>query len=156
MSEDHDSEPTVWALTVQEQPIGPPLAEAFIEVGRRWHGELLTHALESGFLLAAGEAPQSTAMVVMRGPLVERLLFVGGRQSWEPVPKPAASPEWRTAARERGEVLVVVVPPGTCLVDEDDPDDEDPQNEATGLVRSIGEACDDGVVLHGTAALALV
>ncbi|MFD0526622.1 hypothetical protein ACFQ1I_04120 [Kitasatospora arboriphila] len=155
MSEDidSDSEPTVWALTVQEQEIGPPVAEAFIEVGRRWHAELLTHALESGFLLAAGDAPQSTAVVVMNGPLVDRLLFVGGRQSWEPVPKPAASPEWRTAARERGEVLVVVVPPGTCLTGGAD---GDPQDEADGLTRGLAAAGGEGVVLHGTAALALI
>ncbi|MFD9124051.1 hypothetical protein [Kitasatospora sp. NPDC059571] len=153
MSEERDSEPTVWALAVQEQETGPPLAEAFIAVGRRWHAELLTHALESGFLLAAGEAPQSTAMVVMNGALVDRLLFVGGRESWEPVPKPAASPEWRTAARERGEVLVVVVPPGTSLVDDRD---GHPRDEADAFGRSATEARDEGVVLHGTAALALI
>ncbi|WP_431683223.1 hypothetical protein [Kitasatospora sp. KL5] len=153
MSEAFDSESAVWALTVQEQPPGPPVAEAFIEVGPRWHGELLEHALESGFLLAVGEAPQSTAVLEMRGALVERLVLVGGRQVWEPVPRPAASPEWRTAARERGEVLVVVLPPGTCV---GEGAERDPQEQADGLTDSVAAACDEGVVLHGTAGLALL
>ncbi|MEV6206197.1 hypothetical protein [Kitasatospora sp. NPDC051914] len=153
MSEDFDPESAVWALTVQEQPPGPPVAEAFIEVGPRWHRELLDHALESGFLPAAGEAPQSTAVLEMRGAPVERLVLVGGRQVWEPVPGPAASPEWRTAARERGEVLVVVVPPGRCAAEGPECD---PQEQADGLADSVAAACDDGVVLHGTAGLALL
>jgi hypothetical protein len=78
---------------------------------------------------------------------------VGGRQSWEPVPEPAASPEWRTAAREQGEVLVVVVPPGTRLTGASG---SDPQKEAAALTCNVAEVCDDGVVLHGTATLALL
>lgn len=142
----------VWALAVRETADGPPFAEVIVEVGPALHGELVENLVDSGFTLAAGEPPDTTAVVEVRGPLLARLVLVGGRQVWEPASPVEASAGWVSAAEDRGRVIVLVVPPGTwppglmSLA---------PQGRIELFTRSLEEARAAGRVLHGTAAVDL-
>ncbi|MFF1909522.1 hypothetical protein [Kitasatospora sp. NPDC058218] len=144
--------PMVWALAVRETADGPPFAEVIVEVGPALHGELVENLVDSGFTLAAGEPPDTTAVVEVRGPLLARLVLVGGRQVWEPASPVEASAGWVSAAEDRGRVIVLVVPPGTwppglmSLA---------PQGRIELFTRSLEEARAAGRVLHGTAAVDL-
>ncbi|WP_395297955.1 hypothetical protein ACF9IK_34240 [Kitasatospora hibisci] len=142
--------PMVWALAVREATDGLPFAEVIVEVGPRLHGELLENVVDSGFLLAAGDPPETTAVVEVRGPLLARLVLVGGRQIWEPASPVVASPGWLAAAGERQAVAVIVVPPGTWppgLMS------LPPQERIDAFTRSLEEAREDGQALHGAARL---
>ncbi|MFD9124808.1 hypothetical protein [Kitasatospora sp. NPDC059571] len=151
MSGPRDAEFTVWALTVDEDSPGAPVAEVYVEVGRRWHGDLLADAIDSGFHLAVGEPPDSTGLLLTSGAEIERLL-VGGRRSWEPLPHPLASPQWWAAARSAGHVLVTLVPPGTW---QGGPVATGADEEPGEHPRGVATACGTAVVLHGTARLAV-
>ncbi|PBC70550.1 hypothetical protein BX265_5093 [Streptomyces sp. TLI_235] len=140
----------VWALAVREGPEGRSAAEAIVEVGEDWYGELVQDALDSGFMLAAGNPPTTTGVVEVREGWFERLVLVGGRGVWEPHPPVAASPVWTSAAAEPTGVLVLVVPPGTWppgLMG------LDPLEQAEAFGRSLEAARLQGLVLHGTAAV---
>lgn len=100
----------VWALAVHEATQGPPFAEVILEVGAGLHGELMDAAVDSGFVLAAGEAPDTSGVVEVGGGLVERLVLVGGRLLWEPDTRVEASPGWLAAAQSRGAAVVILVP----------------------------------------------
>ncbi|MGW6917619.1 hypothetical protein ACWGB8_27875 [Kitasatospora sp. NPDC054939] len=140
--------PMVWALAVRETAEGVPLAEVIVEVGPVLHGELVEHAVDSGFVLAAGEPPETTAVVEVAGDRLMRLVLVGGRQVWEPATRVPASPGWLAAAGMRGAVAVIVVAPGTWP-----PDlmELEPAEQAAAFNRSLEEARTAGLVLHGTA-----
>ncbi|MFI6849516.1 hypothetical protein ACIBJD_33725 [Kitasatospora sp. NPDC050467] len=94
--------PMVWALAVRESAAGAPFAEVIVEVGPRLHGDLIENVVGSGFVLAAGEPPDTTAAVEMRGDRLARLVLVGGRQVWEPASPVVASAGWLSAAEARG------------------------------------------------------
>ncbi|MEV0531893.1 hypothetical protein [Kitasatospora sp. NPDC050463] len=144
--------PMVWALAVRETADGPPLAEVIVEVGPALHGELVENLVDSGFTLAAGEPPDTTGVVEVRGPLLARLVLVGGRQVWEPASPVMASAGWVSAAENRGSAIVLVVPPGTwppglmSLA---------PQERIELFTRGLEEARAAGRVLHGAAAVDL-
>ncbi|MER7708078.1 hypothetical protein ABTX81_34970 [Kitasatospora sp. NPDC097605] len=143
--------PMVWALAVRATAAGPPFAELIVEIGPRLYGEFVESAVDSGFVLAAGEPPATTAVVGLRGDVLSRLVLVGGRQLWEPASEVRASPGWVAAAAGRALVVVLVVPPGTWP-----PDlmELDPAQGADVLGRSLEAARTSGAVLHGTAAFA--
>ncbi|MEU6236589.1 hypothetical protein [Kitasatospora sp. NPDC047058] len=137
--------PMVWAFAVREVA-GGPLAEAIVEVGARLHGELVVDAVDSGFVLAAGEPPATTGVVELGGRRFERLVLVGGRQVWEPASGVAVSPGWLSAAEGRGGVAVIVVPPGTWppgLMG------LEPQEQIAAFTRSLEAARIAGLLLHG-------
>ncbi|MFD9123393.1 hypothetical protein [Kitasatospora sp. NPDC059571] len=147
---DRRAAPMVWALAVRETDDGGSVAEAIVEVGEDWHGELVVDAVDSGFALAVGEPPATTAVVEVRDGSFERLVLVGGRQVWEPQPSVEASGTWLAAAADRQGVLVIVVPPGTwppglmAL---------EPLQQAEAFGRRLEEARLRGLVLQGTAVL---
>lgn len=137
----------VWALAVRETAVGPPYAEVIVEVGPALHGDLAEQAVDSGFVLA-GDPPETTAVVEVRGGRLERLVLVGGRQVWEPASPVAASPGWLSAAGERGWAVVLLVAPGTWppgLME------LEPSERAAAFTRSLAEANATGLVLHGLA-----
>lgn len=136
----------VWALAVREAADGPPLAEVVVEVGPGLHADLLANAVESGFVLAAGEPPATSGIVEIGGGRLERLALVGGREVWEPDEVVAASPAWLAAAVGRGVAVVVLVPPGTWppgLMD------LDPEDRLDAFTLRLEEARTEGRVLHG-------
>lgn len=141
----------VWAFVVRTAAFGPPFAEAVVEVGERLHGDLMADALDSGFVLAAGEPPRTTGTVEVGAGVLERLVLVGGRQVWEPSGAVGVSPGWRAAAEERGGVVVILVPPGTWppglmgLA---------PEERERAFTEALEEARTAGRVLHGLVALA--
>ncbi|MFI8084520.1 hypothetical protein ACIF6L_27430 [Kitasatospora sp. NPDC086009] len=144
--------PMVWALAIRETADGPPLAEVIVEVGAALHGELVENLVDSGFTLAAGDPPDTTGVLEVRGPLLARLVLVGGRQVWEPASPVEVSPGWESAAEERGRAVVLVVPPGTWppgLMS------LEPRERIEVFTRSLEEARVAGRVLHGTAAVDL-
>ncbi|MFF2353421.1 hypothetical protein ACFVVL_26990 [Kitasatospora sp. NPDC058115] len=143
--------PMVWALAVRATEAGPPFAELIVEIGPRLYGEFVESAVDSGFVLAAGEPPATTAVIGLRGAVLSRLVLVGGRQLWEPASEVRASPGWVAAAEGRGAVVVLVVPPGTWPPDLMDLDAE---RGAEALGRSLEAARTSGAVLHGTAGFA--
>lgn len=135
----------VWAFAVREAA-GALFAEAIVEVGARLHGELVADAVDSGFLLAAGEPPATTGVVEVGGQRFERLVLVGGRQVWEPASGVAVSPGWLSAAERRGGVVVIVVPPGTWpagLMG------LEPEERVAAFTRSLDAARAAGLLLHG-------
>ncbi|MFF2659070.1 hypothetical protein ACFVUH_17090 [Kitasatospora sp. NPDC058032] len=148
---DGGSAPMVWALAVRATAAGPPYAELIVEIGPRLYEEFVESAVDSGFVLAAGEPPATTAVVGLRGRVLSRLVLVGGRQLWEPSSEVHASPGWVAAAEGRAVVVVLLVPPGTWP-----PDlmDLTPEQGAEVLGRSLEAARTAGAVLHGTAAYA--
>ncbi|MFJ7250327.1 hypothetical protein ACIQWA_37610 [Kitasatospora sp. NPDC098652] len=126
MEDDKDGEngeraraPMVWALAVREVAQGPPFAELIVEVGPDLYPELVEAALDSGFTLAAGEPPDTSAVVEVDDGRVKRLALVGGRQNWEPDTRVETSPAWLSAAEDRGAAegrgaaVVILVPPDT-------------------------------------------
>ncbi|TYC76494.1 hypothetical protein [Streptomyces sp. CB01881] len=138
--------PMVWAFAVRESA-GVLVAEAIVEVGARLHGELVVDAVDSGFVLAAGEPPATTGVVEVGAQRFERLVLVGGRQVWEPAAGVAVSPGWLAAAEGRGGVVVIVVPPGTWpagLMS------LEPQERVAAFTRSLEKARVAGRLLHGT------
>ncbi|MFC5663947.1 hypothetical protein ACFP3U_13250 [Kitasatospora misakiensis] len=140
--------PMVWALAVRAVAAGPPFAELIVEIGPELFDAFVDHVVDSGFVLAAGEPPATTAVVEVEGNVLTRLVLVGGRQAWEPASDVLASPGWQAAAAGRGTVVVLVVPPGTWppgLMD------LDPVAGAEALTRSLESARAAGAVLHGTA-----
>ncbi|MFF7586137.1 hypothetical protein ACFZCK_01445 [Kitasatospora purpeofusca] len=145
---DGGSVPMVWALAVRAVELGPPFAELIVEIGPALFAAFVDNAVDSGFVLAAGEPPATTAVVELAGNALVRLVMVGGRQAWEPASDVLASPGWLTAAAGRRAVVVLVVPPGTWppgLMD------LDPAAGAALLTRSLESARAAGAVLHGTA-----
>ncbi|WP_431683545.1 hypothetical protein [Kitasatospora sp. KL5] len=145
-----EPEPMVWALVVREREDGETAAEVIVEVTRDRHADLVGDAVDSGFVLAAGNAPDTTAVVELHEGLVERLVLVGGRQAWEPQPQPVASGTWRAAAEHRGRVLVVIVPPGTWPTGTPGPAG---QERMETFAAALEDARAQGAALHGTAAL---
>ncbi|WP_233289314.1 hypothetical protein [Kitasatospora sp. MBT63] len=77
-------------FVVREAAFGPPFAEALLEVGSPLYEDLAEDAVDSGFVVAAGEPPATTAAVHVRGDALVRLTLVGGRRTWEPA-RPAAN-----------------------------------------------------------------
>lgn len=140
--------PMVWALSVREVASGPPYAEAIVEVGPELHSWLVEGTMSSGFTLAAGEPPATTAVVEVRGHRLTRLVLVGGREVWEPASLVEVSPTWLSAAEGRAGVVVIVVPPGTWppgLMD------LPPHTRIDVFTRSLEDARTAGLVLHGMA-----
>ncbi|MFJ8622054.1 hypothetical protein ACIRD3_04335 [Kitasatospora sp. NPDC093550] len=135
-------------MTVQEPAQGPPLAELIVEVGPDLHGALVEGAVDSGFTLAAGEPPATTATVAVGDGRVERLELVGGRELWEPDSRIEVSPGWLAAAEARGTAVVIIVPPGTWppgLLE------LEPAARLDVFTRRLEEETAAGRVLHGTA-----
>ncbi|MEV6979144.1 hypothetical protein [Kitasatospora sp. NPDC093806] len=148
--DDGERVPMVWALAVREAADGPPFAEVIVEIGPRLYRDFAEAALDSGFVLAAGPVPATTAVVQVRGATLARLVLVGGRQVWEPASEVALSPGWRAAAEGRRGAVVLVVPPGTWpagLME------LDPGEGAATFTRSLEQARTAGHVLHGLATL---
>ncbi|MGW2248580.1 hypothetical protein ACWCXH_00035 [Kitasatospora sp. NPDC001660] len=142
--------PVVWALAVREVADGPPLAEVVVEVGVGLHADLMANAVDSGFVLAAGEPPATSGAVEVGGGRMERLVLVGGREVWEPDALVAASPTWLAAAEGRGAAVVILVPPGTWppgLME------LEPQARLDVFTRRLEQARAEGRVLHGLASL---
>ncbi|MEU9042887.1 MULTISPECIES: hypothetical protein [unclassified Kitasatospora] len=140
-------EPVVWALVVREAAQGPPVAELIVQVGAALHTDLVEAAVDSGFVVAAGEPPPTSGAVEVADDRVARLLLVGGRQGWEPGSRVEASPGWLAAARERGEAVVVIVPPRTGPAG---PPGQEPEARIDAFTRWLEEQRAAGRVLHGT------
>ncbi|WP_159424744.1 hypothetical protein [Streptomyces sp. TLI_053] len=149
--------PVVWAPVVREAAAGPPFAVLVVEVGRRLHPAFVEAAPASGFAPAAGEPPDTDAVVETCEGVPVRLRLAGG-EVWEPVSEVPVSAGWLSAAAGRQTVVVIVVPPGTWPTDFTDPDPDlaDPGSgrAARALARSPEAARAAGPVLHGTATLA--
>ncbi|GAA0703088.1 hypothetical protein GCM10010193_67410 [Kitasatospora atroaurantiaca] len=140
----------VWALVVREEDEGSPFAEAIVEVGPALFDSLIEDATDSGFALAAGEPPDTTASLQVRDDQLLRMLFVGGRLVWEPTSPVQVSPSWLSAARARQGVVVVIVPPGTWppgLMD------MPPQDRSTAFTDSLQAARAAGLAMHGMTAV---
>ncbi|MFE6871367.1 hypothetical protein ACFVFS_33030 [Kitasatospora sp. NPDC057692] len=140
--------PMVWALAVRVVALGPPYAELIVELGPGLYEAFAENVLDSGFVLAAGDPPATTAVVEAGEDVLIRLVLVGGRQAWEPASEVRTSTGWQEAARGRNAVVVLVVPPGTWppyLMD------LDPREGAVALTRSLESARAAGEVLHGLA-----
>ncbi|MBD0694060.1 hypothetical protein [Streptomyces sp. CBMA123] len=145
-----DRAPVVWALAVHESVQGPPFAELIVEVGEDLYAALVEAAVDSGFVLAAGEPPGTSAAVGVGGGRVERLELVGGRDVWEPGSRVEASPGWLAAAEDRGAVVVVIVPPGTWppgLIE------LEPAERLDVFTRRLEQEVAAGRVLHGKASV---
>ncbi|MFB7668749.1 hypothetical protein ACFC1R_33320 [Kitasatospora sp. NPDC056138] len=143
--------PVLWAFVVRESPSqSPPVAEAVVEIGAAQYGQLLEDAMASGFVLAAGEPPPTTAEVHVRAGLLTELSLVGGHRVWEPAPPAPVSPEWLSAARTRTKVVVIVVPPGTWPPVLPGTASAD---LADAFTANLQEARANGLVQHGTARL---
>ncbi|WP_405009249.1 hypothetical protein [Kitasatospora sp. NBC_01539] len=141
----------LWALAVRETEGGGVVAEVIVEVGAGDYGALAVDAWESGFVLAAGEAPVTTGAVQVRRGRFERLVLVGGRQVWEPQPALAVSPRWLSAAGA-GVVLVTVVLPGTWPGDLAElPADR----RAEAFEERLEAAQENGTVLQGVVGVVL-
>ncbi|MET9402794.1 hypothetical protein [Kitasatospora sp. NPDC002965] len=142
--------PMVWALAVHESAAGVPFAEVIVEIGPHLYGEFVESVVDSGFVLAAGEPPATTAVMEVRGSLLTRLVLIGGRQVWEPASEVRASPGWVSAAEGRGRVIVILVPPGTWPPDLMELGTE----EGIGVfTRRLDEARAAGLLLHGAVRL---
>ncbi|MER8188184.1 hypothetical protein [Kitasatospora sp. NPDC094015] len=142
--------PVRWVFVVCEAVFGPPFAEAVLEVGTPLFEGLAADVVDTGFVVAAGEPPVTTAAVRVRGGALVGLVLVGGRRTWEPAEPAALSPGWLAAAGSRGGVVVVLAAPGTL------PDPEQVATaEATKVAFSaaLGEARAAGRLLHGMADL---
>ncbi|MEV7782877.1 hypothetical protein [Kitasatospora sp. NPDC088351] len=142
--------PMVWALAVHPAEVGPPFAEAIVEVGPQLYGDLVEDVVNSGFVLAAGDPPATTGTVEVGGDRLVRLVLVGGRQVWEPASPVLVSSGWLSAARGRAGVVVIVVPPGTWpagLMD------LPLQDRIDAFTRSLEEARAAGRLLHGLVGL---
>jgi hypothetical protein len=140
----------VWAFVVREAAEGPPFAEAIVEIDPALHALFVADVLDSGFTIAAGEPPETSAAVHVHGDRLTRLFLIGDRQVWEPARLVEVSPGWLSAAEARHGIVLIVVPPGTWptgLV------------EMTPEVRDdifrtcLAEARDAGLALCGTARL---
>ncbi|MEU8927312.1 hypothetical protein AB0D10_41410 [Kitasatospora sp. NPDC048545] len=138
--------PVVWALAVREAAQGPPVAELVVGVGADLHAELVEAAVDSGFVVAAGEPPATTGAIEVAGGRVERLVLVGGRQGWEPGSRVEVSPRWLEAAEARGEAVVVVVPPRIWPVGTAE---QDLDTRIAVFTRWLEEERVAGRVLHG-------
>ncbi|MFJ9612146.1 hypothetical protein ACIRS1_38015 [Kitasatospora sp. NPDC101176] len=135
-------------MAVREAADGLPFAEVLVEVGPALHGELVEAAVDSGFVIAAGEPPDTTGLVEVGGGRVVRLVLVGGRSVWEPDARVEVSPGWLTAARGRGAALVVLVPPGTWppgLIE------LEPEQRLAVFTEQLDRERAAGRVLHGMA-----
>ncbi|MQS16432.1 hypothetical protein F7Q99_30620 [Streptomyces kaniharaensis] len=142
--------PVVWALSVREAAEGQPVAELIVEVGARFHSDLLANAVDSGFVVAAGEPPATSGVVEVGGGRLERLVLVGGLQVWEPGSRVDVSPGWLAAAEGRGAVVVILVPPGTWppgLIE------LAPQDPLDVFTQHLEHETAAGRVLHGMASL---
>ncbi|PBC75566.1 hypothetical protein BX265_0234 [Streptomyces sp. TLI_235] len=139
----------LWALVVREIDDDGVVAEIVVEVDEGHYGSLAVDAWESGFVVAPGGTPTTTAVVQVRGGRFERLVLVGGREAWEPKPAMEAPPAWLSAAAEAGGVLVTVMLPGTW------PPDLaglTPDRQAEAFEDRLEEARATGTVLQGIAA----
>ncbi|MER7766748.1 hypothetical protein [Kitasatospora sp. NPDC096140] len=144
--------PVVWALVVRHVAQGPPVAELIVQVGTDLHTELVEAAIDSGFVVAAGEPPVTTGAIEVADGRIERLVLVGGRQGWEPGSRVAVSTRWLTAAEERGEAVVVIVPPPTRPAGPDEsvePGGADPGARVDAFTRWLEAHRAAGRVLHG-------
>ncbi|MER7579623.1 hypothetical protein [Kitasatospora sp. NPDC097691] len=153
--------PVVWALVVRHVAQGPPVAELIVQVGADLHTELVEAAVDSGFVVAAGEPPETTGAIEVADGRVARLVLVGGRQGWEPGSRVEVSPRWLAAAEERGEAVVVIVPPptrsagsvgsaGSAGSDEPgEPVESDPEARVDAFTRWLEAHRAAGRVLHG-------
>ncbi|GAA2269271.1 hypothetical protein GCM10010430_63430 [Kitasatospora cystarginea] len=143
----------LWAFVVRESTPGtPPSAEAIVEIGPAQYPQLLEDAMASGFTMAVGEPPLTTAEIHVRDGLLTELSLVGGHRVWEPAPPAPVSPEWVSAAVGRAGVLVILVPPGTWP---EDARDLGPVDLAEAFTANLREARADGLVQHGAAQLVL-
>ncbi|MET8630023.1 hypothetical protein ABZW30_40950 [Kitasatospora sp. NPDC004669] len=140
----------VWALAVREVAEGSRFAELIVEVGAELHADLVEAAVDSGFVLAAGEPPATSGVVEVGGGRVERLVLVGGREVWEPDTRVEVSPGWLAAALGRGVAVVVLVPPGTWppgLIE------LEPEKRLDAFTRHLEQERTAGRVLHGMASV---
>ncbi|MER8185852.1 hypothetical protein [Kitasatospora sp. NPDC094015] len=142
--------PVRWVFVVREAAFGPPFAEALLEVGPPLYEQLAGDAVDSGFVLAAGEPPATTAEVRLRAGALVGLVLVGGRRTWEPAEPAVLSPGWLAAADARGGVVMVLAPPATLPP-------TDPRASAETLKAAFSTALEAarerGRLLHGMAAL---
>lgn len=140
----------VWALGVREAAKGPPFAELIVEVGAELHAGLVGAAVDSGFVLAAGEPPETSGVVEVGDGRVERLVLVGGREVWEPDTRVEVSRGWLEAAQGRGVAVVILVPPGTWppgLIE------LEPEERLDAFTRHLEQERTAGRVLHGMASV---
>lgn len=143
--------PLLWAFVIRESaPQSPPVAEAILEIGPSQHAQLLEDAMASGFTLAAGDPPPTTAEVHVHHGLLTELSLVGGHRVWQPAPPAPLSPEWLSAAQTRDSVVVIIVPPGTWP---QSLPDTAPADLADVFTTNLQEARTNGLVQHGTARL---
>ncbi|MEV7597215.1 hypothetical protein AB0O91_07450 [Kitasatospora sp. NPDC089797] len=141
--------PVVWAMAVREAAQGPPVAELIVEVGESLHAELVEAAVDSGFTVAAGEAPPTTGMIEVADGRVVRLVLVGGREGWEPGSRVEVSARWLATAGLRGGAVVVVVPPWDRSAGPGTADGPDLGAGVEAFARWVEEQRVAGRVLHG-------
>lgn len=142
--------PVRWVFVVREAAFGPPFAEALMEVGSPLYEQLAGDAVDSGFVVAAGEPPATTAEVHVGDGALVRLVLVGGRRTWEPAVPAVLSTRWLSAAEGRGGVVVVMAPPATLPAS--DPDAAADSRRAA-FTAALAEARATGRLLHGMAVL---
>ncbi|GAA1259162.1 hypothetical protein GCM10009665_56600 [Kitasatospora nipponensis] len=155
MAEEAGREPVavLWAFVVREAPQGPPIAEMFVEIEERRYAELLEDALVSGFALATGEPPPTSAAVLVREGRLAELALAGGHRGWATAQPPSLSGEWLAAAADRRLVVVVLLPPGTMARAAEPPA---PDHAASGVaadafMSAVEAARSVGRLFHGTA-----
>ncbi|GAA2741993.1 hypothetical protein [Kitasatospora cinereorecta] len=145
--------PMVWAFVVRDEG-EDAVAEAVVEVDASSHAALLEDAYDSGFTVAAGNPPVTTAVAhVEVDPFGEaRLtyLVLGARQVWMPVPAASVPPRWLAAARTVGRVAVLIVPPDTWPRDLPD---REPEVRTAVFVAGLAQARASGLAMHGSALL---
>lgn len=100
MAEDAGREPdaVLWAFVVREATQGSPFAEAFVEIDERRYGELIDDALISGFELAVGDPPSTSAALLVREERLVELALAGGHRGWAMAEPPLLSADWLVAA----------------------------------------------------------
>ncbi|TQF01117.1 hypothetical protein E6W39_01275 [Kitasatospora acidiphila] len=160
MAEDAGREPVavLWAFVVREATQGSPFAQAFVEIEERRYGELLDDALSSGFELAGGDPPSTSAAVLVREEQLVELALAGGHRGWTTAEPPLLSADWLAAAASRQLVVVVLLPPGTMAQATGAPMPADPAPGigADAFMGAVDRARSAGRVFHGIARLMAV
>lgn len=136
------------AFALREAAEGVPFAEAVVEVDADSYPVLLSQAQESGFVLATGEPPMTTAEVQVRSGLFTSLSMVGERQVWEMAPPAPVASAWTDAASLHGAAVVSILAPGTWPTDLAD---LSPEEAAARFSRRLDKARETGRMLHGAA-----
>ncbi|MDH6144341.1 MULTISPECIES: hypothetical protein [Kitasatospora] len=160
MAEDAGREPdaVLWAFVVREATQGSPFAEAFVEIDERRYGELIDDALISGFELAVGDPPSTSAALLVREERLVELALAGGHRGWAMAEPPLLSADWLVAAAGRQLVVVVLLPPGTMAqaAEASMRADPAPAIGADAFMGAVDRARSAARLFHGIARLVAV